>query len=63
MTAAKAHVEASQKHNGKGHITVWAIYAHFSKDQNSGFKLLVLFFNNEGYRRVSNEEINVKIFK
>ena len=35
----------------------------FSKDKNSGFKLLVLFFNNECYRAVSYEEIDVKINK
>ena len=42
-------------------MTVLAIYAQFSKDQNSGCKLLVLFFNNNGYIGMSNEEIAVKI--
>ena len=37
--------------------------AHFSKDQNSGFKRLVRLLNNECYRGVSNEEIDIKIFK
>ena len=41
---------------------LWAIYAQFSKDQNSDLKLLVLFFNNEGFSWVPYEEINVKIF-
>ena len=41
---------------------LWAIYAQFSKEQNSDLKLLVLFFNNEGFSWVSYEEINVKIF-
>ena len=27
----------------KGHMTLWAIYAQFSKDQNSALKLLLLF--------------------
>ena len=28
---------------GQGHMTLWAIYAQFSKDQNSALKLLLLF--------------------
>ena len=27
----------------QGHMTLWAIYAQFSKDQNSALKLLLLF--------------------
>ena len=41
-------------------LQFWAIHAHFSKDQNSSFKLLVLLFNNECYRGVSYEEIDIK---
>ena len=37
-------------------MTDLVIYAYFSKDQNFGLKLLVLFINNEGYSLVSYEE-------
>ena len=40
----------------------WAINAQFSKDENSHLKLLVLFFNNDGYSWLSYKEINVKLF-
>ena len=31
------------KISNQGHMTFWAIYAQFSKDQNSALKLLLLF--------------------
>ena len=35
----------------------------FRKTRTLVFKFLVLFFNNECYRGLSNEEIDIKIFK
>ena len=45
----------------KGHMTLWVIYAQFSKDQNSALKLLLLFYYGEGYSWMSYEGISIKI--
>ena len=59
------HVYYTQKvvcKSDQGHMTLWAIYAQFSKDQNSALKHLLLFLYGEGYSWISYEGINIKTF-
>ena len=48
--------------NVKGSLTILAIYAHFSEDQNTVVKLPVLLKYKLGNRLMSYEEIDVRIF-
>ena len=46
----------------KGSLTIRAIYAHFSEDQNTVVKLPVLLKYKLGNRLMSYEQIDVRIF-
>ena len=46
----------------KGPLTLWALYAYISEDQNIGVKLRFLLKNEFHRSLMSYEEMNVKIF-